>query len=120
MYPGDYVETTPEKPAIIMGASGVTVTFRELDARSTQLARLLRHPVKHSGRGAHWIRGVEIDSRRRPAHGQGLVAGPEGHRFRAGRGGLRKRFEFGACMVESGAGHAHVFIDDRLALPLKL
>ena len=42
MYPGDYARTTPDKPAIIMAASGATVTFRELDARSIQLARLLR------------------------------------------------------------------------------
>ncbi len=41
MYPGDYVESTPDKPAIIMG-SGAVVTFRELDERSTRLARLLR------------------------------------------------------------------------------
>ncbi|MFP6629562.1 MAG: AMP-binding protein [Myxococcota bacterium] len=42
MYPGDYAETTPEKPAIVMAASGATVSFREFDARSTQLARVLR------------------------------------------------------------------------------
>ena len=42
MYPGDHAETTPDKPAIIMGGSGASVTFRELDARSTRLARLFR------------------------------------------------------------------------------
>ncbi len=42
MYPGDYVESTPNKPAIIMGGTGLTLTYRELEARSTQLARFLR------------------------------------------------------------------------------
>ncbi len=42
MYPGDHAETAPDKPAIIMGSSGIVVTFGELDARSTRLARLLR------------------------------------------------------------------------------
>ena len=42
MYPGDYVESTPDKPAVIMGTAGAVLTYRELDERSTQLARLLR------------------------------------------------------------------------------
>ena len=42
MYPGDYVDEQPDKPALIMGRSGITVSYRELDERSTQLARLLR------------------------------------------------------------------------------
>jgi fatty-acyl-CoA synthase len=33
---------TPDKPAIIMGNSGKVVTYRELDERSNQVARLLR------------------------------------------------------------------------------
>ena len=32
----------PDRPAVIMGASGETITFRELDERSNQLAHLLR------------------------------------------------------------------------------
>ena len=42
MYPGDHAETAPERPAVVMAGSGDVVTFGELDARSTQLARLLR------------------------------------------------------------------------------
>ncbi len=42
MYPGNYVEEQPDKPAVVMHGSGEVVTYRELDERSTQLARLLR------------------------------------------------------------------------------
>ena len=33
---------TPDKPAIIMGNSGEVVTYRQLDERSNQAARLFR------------------------------------------------------------------------------
>lgn len=39
MYPGHHAGTTPDKAAIIMAATGETVTYRELDASSNQLAR---------------------------------------------------------------------------------
>jgi long-chain acyl-CoA synthetase len=42
MYPGTYAETAPDRPAVIMGASGEVVTYRQLDDRSSQLAHLLR------------------------------------------------------------------------------
>jgi len=42
MYPGDHVEEQPDKPAVVMHGSGEIVTYRQLDERSTQLARLLR------------------------------------------------------------------------------
>jgi long-chain acyl-CoA synthetase len=42
MYAGDHAQTTPDKPAVIMGTSGEVVTFGELDARSNRLARLIR------------------------------------------------------------------------------
>ncbi|HEX4867654.1 MAG TPA: AMP-binding protein, partial [Acidimicrobiales bacterium] len=42
MYPGVHAATTPDKPALIMGGSGEVVTYRELDERSNQLARLWR------------------------------------------------------------------------------
>src|SRR5437899_2977858 len=42
MYPGAHAQTTPDKAAVIMAASGETVTFKELDDRSNQLAQLLR------------------------------------------------------------------------------
>jgi acyl-CoA synthetase (AMP-forming)/AMP-acid ligase II len=42
VYPGVHAKTTPDKPALIMGGSGEVVTYRELDQRSNQLARLWR------------------------------------------------------------------------------
>ncbi len=41
MYPGTFAQTTPDKPAIVMAATGETVTYRELDDRSNQLAQWL-------------------------------------------------------------------------------
>ena len=35
-------QTTPDKPAIIMAGSGETVTYRQLDERSNQVAHLFR------------------------------------------------------------------------------
>ncbi len=40
MYPGLHARSHPDKPAVIMGASGQTVTFAQLDERSNRLARL--------------------------------------------------------------------------------
>ncbi|HEX5266939.1 MAG TPA: AMP-binding protein, partial [Acidimicrobiales bacterium] len=42
MYPGAIAQQTPDKAAYIMGATGETVTYAELDARSNQVAHLLR------------------------------------------------------------------------------
>ncbi|MCW2548254.1 MAG: AMP-dependent synthetase and ligase [Mycobacterium sp.] len=42
MYPGTYAITTPDKPAVIMGRTGESVSYFELNARSAQLAHLLR------------------------------------------------------------------------------
>ncbi len=42
MYPGTWAESHPDRPAVIMGASGAVVTYRELDERSTRLAGLFR------------------------------------------------------------------------------
>ena len=42
MHPSIHAKTQPGKPAIIMAASGQTVTFAELDSRSNQVAQLLR------------------------------------------------------------------------------
>ncbi len=41
MYPGTHASATPDKPAVVMAAGGEVVTYRELDERSAQLARLL-------------------------------------------------------------------------------
>lgn len=42
MYPGAHAATRPEHPAVIMAGSGEVVTYRQLDDRSNQLARLWR------------------------------------------------------------------------------
>ncbi len=42
MYPGKYAHHHPDRPAFIMAASGEAVTYREYEARSNQLAHLLR------------------------------------------------------------------------------
>ncbi len=42
MYPGDHASADPDKVAHIMAATGQVVTYRELDRRSSCLAKLLR------------------------------------------------------------------------------
>jgi acyl-CoA synthetase (AMP-forming)/AMP-acid ligase II len=42
MYPGAFLDTHPDKPAIIMGGSGFTQTFAELDAAANRVSHLLR------------------------------------------------------------------------------
>jgi long-chain acyl-CoA synthetase len=42
MYPGQHAVQRADQPAVIMAESGETVTYRELEARSNQLAHLLR------------------------------------------------------------------------------
>lgn len=42
MHPSIHAKNKPDRPAIIMAGSGETVTFAELDARSNQVAQLLR------------------------------------------------------------------------------
>lgn len=49
MYVGTHAATSPGKPAIIMGASGETVTYRELDERSVRLARFWADRGLHRG-----------------------------------------------------------------------
>ncbi|HEX7167594.1 MAG TPA: AMP-binding protein [Acidimicrobiales bacterium] len=41
MHPGAHAEAHPDKPAYVMGGSGETVTYKQLDDRSNQLAQLL-------------------------------------------------------------------------------
>ncbi len=53
MYPGAHLTTTPDKPAVVMGGSGFTQTFAELDAAANRLSRVLRaagvQPGDHVG-----------------------------------------------------------------------
>ena len=42
MYAGRYAELNPERPAFVMSNSGTTVSYREYDNRTNQLAHLLR------------------------------------------------------------------------------
>jgi long-chain acyl-CoA synthetase len=42
MYPGAYLDTTPNKPAAIMAGTGDTVSFAELDSASIRIARHLK------------------------------------------------------------------------------
>ncbi|WP_414143009.1 acyl-CoA synthetase [Burkholderia cepacia] len=42
MYPGTHAQTHPSKPAVIMAASGLQVTFSELEERSLRIANWLR------------------------------------------------------------------------------
>jgi acyl-CoA synthetase (AMP-forming)/AMP-acid ligase II len=42
VYPGEIARRAPDRPAVVMGGTGETITFRELDERSNSLAQLLR------------------------------------------------------------------------------
>lgn len=42
MHPCHHAKSHPDKPAIIMGGSGETITFKQLDERSNQIAHALR------------------------------------------------------------------------------
>jgi acyl-CoA synthetase (AMP-forming)/AMP-acid ligase II len=42
MFPGAHAQTTPDKPAVIMGTSGEVVTYRELDEAANRVSRVFR------------------------------------------------------------------------------
>ena len=61
MYPGPYAQKFADRPAFIMATSGETVTYAELEARSNQLAHLLRgQGLQHAG---HYAVFMENNSR---------------------------------------------------------
>ena len=49
MEPGDHISNGDERPAVIMATCGLAVTYRELDARSKQLAQLFYDRGLHPG-----------------------------------------------------------------------
>ena len=42
MYPGTYAQQHPQRPAVIMAATGAIQTYAQLEARANQLAHALR------------------------------------------------------------------------------
>ncbi|HEX6422279.1 MAG TPA: AMP-binding protein [Acidimicrobiales bacterium] len=42
MFPGAHAESTPDKPAVILGSSGRVVTYADLDAEANQVSHLFR------------------------------------------------------------------------------
>ncbi len=42
MYPGEYATQHPDRPAFVMASTGEAVSYRDYEARSNQLAQLLR------------------------------------------------------------------------------
>jgi long-chain acyl-CoA synthetase len=41
MFPGKTAETAPDRPAVVMAGSGVTLTYRELDEGANRVSRLM-------------------------------------------------------------------------------
>jgi len=42
MFPGDFAQTTPDRPAVVMADGGQVVTYAELDAEANRLSRVFR------------------------------------------------------------------------------
>jgi long-chain acyl-CoA synthetase len=61
MYPGKHAKSQPAHPAVIMAATGETITYGELEARSNKLAHLLR--ARGLGRLDHWSIYMENHAR---------------------------------------------------------
>ena len=82
MFPGNFVQSTPDKPAVIRPATGESITYRELDERSTQLARYFRSvgcqawgPRRsHLEQRSPGVRGVLGSVEIRPLHHRGELA----------------------------------------------
>ena len=73
MYPGKHASESADKPAFIMAASGESVTYAELEARTNRLAHLLRaHGLE---RLDHYAIFMENNSRYLEACGAGERAG---------------------------------------------
>ena len=61
MYPGKYAASRATHPAVIMAATGETITYGELEARSNRLAHLLR--ARGLGRLDHYSIYMENNAR---------------------------------------------------------
>ncbi|MGB3867807.1 MAG: AMP-binding protein [Xanthobacteraceae bacterium] len=73
MYPGSHVKTRANQPAFIMAATGETVTYAELEARTNRLAHFLR--ARGLERLAHYSIFMENNSRYLECCGAGERAG---------------------------------------------
>jgi long-chain acyl-CoA synthetase len=51
MFPGTHAAVTPDKPAVVMAASGASTTYRELEEGSARLARYLHDAGLRKGDG---------------------------------------------------------------------
>ncbi|WP_137872230.1 AMP-binding protein [Rhodococcus sp. Q] len=60
MYVGKFADITPDKPAIIRPATGEQLTYRELDERSTRLAKYLRESGAKTGDHVALISGNDL------------------------------------------------------------
>ena len=92
----------------------------DLPHHNTQLPRMSRHPMKHTGRRAHRISAIETDAGSGPAHCQCLVPLEKSQRLSAIGERKRKRLEMGGGVVVARARYAHVFGDDGLSLSFEL
>jgi long-chain acyl-CoA synthetase len=73
MYPGKYAAINPDRPAFIMAGSGESVSYGEFEARSNQLAHLLR--AQNLNRLDHYSIFMENNSRYLECCGAGERAG---------------------------------------------
>jgi acyl-CoA synthetase (AMP-forming)/AMP-acid ligase II len=94
MHIGAHAAATPDKPAVIMAGSGAIVTYADLNARSCQLARLLR------GAGLQVGDGMAVLMENNPRYPEVLWAGQ--------RSGLY----FTAISSRLTVGEAEYIIDD--------
>ena len=54
MYPGAHAAANPNKPAVVMAASGDTITYAELDAEANQVSRVFREAGLVPGDHVAW------------------------------------------------------------------
>ena len=79
MYLGDHAQREPGKAALIHTATGTTITYGELDARSNRLAHLFRsHGLQRGGHVA-----LLMENNPRKLNGFLDEAHPDGERLRA-------------------------------------